>query len=232
VRSLLDAPAPAVLTTYRKGGSAHTVPVWYRWTGEAFEVVIAKGDVKLRHLARNPRCVLVVFEAVRPFRGVEVRGVAELVEGDVTSARVAIAGRYLGLEDGERFAADRRSRPGCSCGSSPTVRGCGICRGSCLPDRPWTGSTYRPCVLLGAGPTGSCLPWHPIFCRMRLDHREPLGLPCLPWHRFGRMALDHPFDHPDEPSGAVWSRLDRRASQREQARSVWSRPGRRLASVS
>jgi hypothetical protein len=28
--------------------------------------------------------------------------VAELVEGDVTSARVAIAGRYLGVEDGYR----------------------------------------------------------------------------------------------------------------------------------
>jgi PPOX class probable F420-dependent enzyme len=81
VRSLLEAPSPAVLTTYRKDGSAHSVPVWYRWTGEAFEVVIAKGDVKLRHLDRNPRCVLVVFEAVRPFRGVEARGVAELVEG-------------------------------------------------------------------------------------------------------------------------------------------------------
>jgi PPOX class probable F420-dependent enzyme len=104
------SPLSAVLTTYRKDGSAHTVPVWYRWTGEAFEVVIAKGDVKLHHLARNPHCVLVVFEAVRPFRGVEARGVAELVEGDVTSARVAIAGRFLGLEDGERFAADRRSR--------------------------------------------------------------------------------------------------------------------------
>jgi PPOX class probable F420-dependent enzyme len=112
VRSLLEAPAPAVLTTYRKDGSTHTVPVWFRWTDDAFEVVIAKGDVKLRHLARDPRCVLVVFEAVRPFRGVEARGVAELVEGDVTSARAAIAGRYLGVEDGERFAAERRSRPG------------------------------------------------------------------------------------------------------------------------
>jgi hypothetical protein len=43
---------------------------------------------------------------------VEARGVAELVEGDVTSARVAIAGRYLGVEDGERFAAQRRARLG------------------------------------------------------------------------------------------------------------------------
>jgi hypothetical protein len=74
VRSLLEAPSPAVLTTYRKDGSAHTVPLWFRWTGDAFEVVIAKGGVNLRHLARDPRCVLVVFEAVRPFRGLEVRG--------------------------------------------------------------------------------------------------------------------------------------------------------------
>jgi hypothetical protein len=88
------------------------VPVWFRWVDDAFEVVIAKGDVKLRHLARNPQCVLVVFEAVRPFRGLEVRGVAELVEGDVMSARAAIAGRYLGVGDGERFAAERRSTPG------------------------------------------------------------------------------------------------------------------------
>lgn len=112
VRSLLEAPSPAVLTTYRKDGSALVSPVWFRWSDGRFEVVIAKGDLKLRHLARDPRCVLVVFEAVRPFRGVEVRGVSELVECDVGSARAAIAGRYLGVGDGARFAAERRSKPG------------------------------------------------------------------------------------------------------------------------
>ncbi len=109
--SLLEGPSPAVLTTYRQDGSALVTPVWFRWTGEAFEVVIAEGDVKLRHLARNPHCVLVVFEAVRPFRGIEVRGAAELVEGDVADVRAAIAGRYLGADDGTRFAAER-SKPG------------------------------------------------------------------------------------------------------------------------
>jgi PPOX class probable F420-dependent enzyme len=112
VGSLLEAPSPAVLTTYRKDGSALVTPVWFRWADGAFEVVIAEGDVKLRHLARDPRCVLLVFEAVRPFRGVEVRGVPELVRGDVTAARAAIAGRYLGASDGERLAAERRSKPG------------------------------------------------------------------------------------------------------------------------
>jgi PPOX class probable F420-dependent enzyme len=112
VRSLLDAPSPAVLATYRKDGTALVTPVWFRWTGEAFEVVIAEGDVKLGHLARSPQCILVVFEAVPPFRGVEVRGMANLVEGDVTWARAEIAGRYLGADDGDRFAAERRSKPG------------------------------------------------------------------------------------------------------------------------
>jgi PPOX class probable F420-dependent enzyme len=112
VRTLLEAPSPAVLTTYRKDGTALVTPVWFRWTGEAFEVVIAEGDVKLGHLARNRQCILVVFEAVPPFRGVEVRGAADLVEGDVTSARAEIAGRYLGAGSGERFADARRSRPG------------------------------------------------------------------------------------------------------------------------
>jgi PPOX class probable F420-dependent enzyme len=100
------------LTTYRRDGSALVSPVWFRWNDGAFEVVIAKGDLKLRHLARDPRCALVVFEAVRPFRGIEVRGVSELVECDVSSVRAAIAGRYLGAGDGARFAAERRSKPG------------------------------------------------------------------------------------------------------------------------
>jgi PPOX class probable F420-dependent enzyme len=112
VRTLLEAPAPAVLTTYGKDGSARVSPVWFRWANGAFEVVIANGDPKLRDLARDPRCVLVVFESVRPFRGVEARGVAELVECDITSARADIAGRYLGAKVGERFAAQRASKPG------------------------------------------------------------------------------------------------------------------------
>ena len=41
--------------------------------------------------------------------------------------------------------------------------------------------------------------------------------------------LDHPLDHPDDPSVSVWSRLDRRGLRREQARSGWSRPDRRRA---
>lgn len=109
VRSLIDAASPAVLTTYRKDGSALTTPVWFRFHNGAFEIVLAEGDVKRQHLSRRRTCLLVVFEAVPPFRGVEVKGEPELLDGDVTEAREAIAGRYLGAERGRRFAESRRS---------------------------------------------------------------------------------------------------------------------------
>jgi hypothetical protein len=110
VRSLLDAPSPAVLATYRKDGSALVTPIWFEWNRAAFEIVIAEDDIKLSHLKRDPRCVLVVFESVPPFRGIEVRGEPELVRCDVTSVRSSIAGRYLGVRDGERFAQERRAK--------------------------------------------------------------------------------------------------------------------------
>jgi PPOX class probable F420-dependent enzyme len=112
VGPLLEASSPAVLATYRKDGSAFLSPVLFRWHGGAFEIVVAEDDVKLRHLRRDRRCALVVFEAEPPFRGVEVHGEAELVEGDVAPVRAEIAGRYLGGAQGVRFAEDRKSEPG------------------------------------------------------------------------------------------------------------------------
>jgi len=112
VRTLLEAPSAAVLSTARGDGTALASPVWFRWTGPTFEVVIARDDVKVRHLARDPRCALVIFETISPFRGVEVRGEATLTSCEVSEIRRSIAGRYLGREGGERFAVDRASWPG------------------------------------------------------------------------------------------------------------------------
>ena len=112
VRTLLESPAAAVLTTVRRDGTALASPVWFRWNAAVFEVVIAEGDVKLAQLERDPRCSLVIFETAPPFRGVEVRGRAELTRCEVGEIRRSIAGRYLGAEDGARFAAERASRPG------------------------------------------------------------------------------------------------------------------------
>jgi PPOX class probable F420-dependent enzyme len=110
IRPLLEAVSPAVLTTYRADGSAHVSPVWFRVSGDAFEVVIAAGDRKLANLERDPRCVLLVFETTPPFRGVEVRAEAALGTDGVVEARLAIASRYLGADQGRRLAERRGDR--------------------------------------------------------------------------------------------------------------------------
>jgi PPOX class probable F420-dependent enzyme len=107
LRSLLEAPAPAVLLTYRADGSADVSPVWFRVAGEAFEVVVAKSDRKYGHLQRDRRAVLMVFEAVPPFRGVKIRAEVELDDAGVEEARLAISARYLGGEMSEDFVAAR-----------------------------------------------------------------------------------------------------------------------------
>ena len=108
--SLFQAPSPAVLTTYRKDGTAVTSPVWFRFRDDTFEVVIAENDVKLRHLAARPECELLVFETVPPFRGMRVRSDQPILTRDgAQQARQEIAARYLGEERGKRFAAERTS---------------------------------------------------------------------------------------------------------------------------
>ena len=104
---MLDAPAPAVLLTYRGDGSADMSPVWFRVTDEAFEVVVAKSDKKCGHLQRDRRAVLTVFEAVPPFRGIKIRAEVELDDEGVDGARRTISARYLGPETAETFVAAR-----------------------------------------------------------------------------------------------------------------------------
>ncbi len=104
---MLDAPAPAALLTYASDGSADMSPVWFRYTGDAFEVVVAKGDAKLRRLMLDRRAVLMIFETDAPFRGVKIRADAELDEAGVDAARRRISERYLGRETARAFVAAR-----------------------------------------------------------------------------------------------------------------------------
>jgi hypothetical protein len=52
-------------------------PVWHEWQDGGFTVVIPVGDVKLRHIDRDPHVSIVVAENSPPNRGIEVRGEAK-----------------------------------------------------------------------------------------------------------------------------------------------------------
>ena len=109
--TLLQAPLPAVLAVYRANGSILMSPVWFRADDASVEVVIAEGDPKLERLRVDPRCVFLGFENAPPFRGLRIEADARFSSDGVDEARLAIASRYLGADDGRRYV-QQRTKPG------------------------------------------------------------------------------------------------------------------------
>jgi hypothetical protein len=107
MRTLLEGAAPAVLIVTGADGGPLASPVWVRYHDGWFEVVITDADIKARRLAANPRCTLLVFESEPPFRGIQVRGDAELGRDGVGEARLDIARRYLGPQVADSFVGRR-----------------------------------------------------------------------------------------------------------------------------
>jgi thiosulfate/3-mercaptopyruvate sulfurtransferase len=99
---LLEQPLVAVLATYRRDGTVLLSPVWHRWRDGGFDVVTDRGGIKERHLRRDPRASVLVYEDAPPYRGIEVSGEARLESSGVAFREIAI--RYLGEEAGTAYA--------------------------------------------------------------------------------------------------------------------------------
>jgi PPOX class probable F420-dependent enzyme len=127
--NLLQQPLVAVVATLRKDGSVLLSPVCHEWRDGGFNLWIIE-DVKTRHLRRDPRATIVVAESEEPYRGVEVRGVAQLIDHDVFDIAARIMARYLGKEEGAAYVksllastSSRAWSPAASeRGTSPTSR--------------------------------------------------------------------------------------------------------------
>ena len=100
----LSLPYTAVLATHWPDGSILLSPVWHEWRDGGFNIGVPEEDVKVRHVRRDPRVTVLVFEQSWPSRSVEVRGSATITrEGrDGLSRRLSV--RYMGEVNGNRYA--------------------------------------------------------------------------------------------------------------------------------
>jgi PPOX class probable F420-dependent enzyme len=101
---LVELPLVATLATYGRDGSVLLSPVWHEWRDGGFNVATGSAGVKARHLRRDPRASIVVYEHEPPYRGVEVRGRGQLVSERAQEAVLRIAIRYLGESAGTAYA--------------------------------------------------------------------------------------------------------------------------------
>ncbi|HEY6961450.1 MAG TPA: PPOX class F420-dependent oxidoreductase [Gaiellaceae bacterium] len=88
----------AAVATVNEDGTPQTSIVWIDTDGENVVFNTTNGRAKGRHLRRDPRVSVSVFDAQDPYRYFEVEGVAELQTGGALDHIHALSQRYRGTD--------------------------------------------------------------------------------------------------------------------------------------
>jgi len=102
--TFLELPLVAVLATYRRDGTVLLSPVWHEWSDGGFTVATTAGDVKVRHITRDPRASILVAESEPPYRGIEIRCRPSVLPDPGGAIALRLAIRYLGEAEGTEYA--------------------------------------------------------------------------------------------------------------------------------
>jgi PPOX class probable F420-dependent enzyme len=98
-RDLFDKKAFAVLSTVGADGHPQATPVWVDYDGRHVRINTARGRVKDRNLARDPRVALTLVDPDNPYRYVQIRGrVVEMTEQGADAHIDALAKKYTGQD--------------------------------------------------------------------------------------------------------------------------------------
>jgi len=96
---LLKKPAFANLATINADGSPQVTPVWVDFDGTNVIVNTARGRVKARNLAREPRVALSISDPENPYRYLGIQGrVVEMTESGGDAHIDKMAKKYLGKD--------------------------------------------------------------------------------------------------------------------------------------
>ncbi len=88
----------AALATIRKDGTPHVSPVWAEYDGEHVLLNTARGRLKERHILRDSRVTVTIWDPASPFYYVEVTGSAELDDDGADAQIDRLAKKYLGAD--------------------------------------------------------------------------------------------------------------------------------------
>jgi PPOX class probable F420-dependent enzyme len=96
---LRNKKAFANLGTLNSDGSPQVTPVWVDYDGKHVRVNSARGRLKDRNIARDPRVSLSIQDPENPYRYLEIRGkVVEATEKGADDHINSLAKKYLGKD--------------------------------------------------------------------------------------------------------------------------------------
>jgi len=98
-RDLFEKPTFAHIATIGPSGAPHVTPVWIDYDGRHVLFNTARGRLKEKHIARDPRVAFSILDPENPYRYVEVRGrAAEVTEQGADAHIDKLAKKYLGKD--------------------------------------------------------------------------------------------------------------------------------------
>ncbi len=93
-----DKKAFAFVATVMPDGTPQVTPVWFDYDGQYVNFNTAKGRVKERNLREQPHIALAIFDPQDPYRYIQIRGRAELIEQDAVAHADKLAKKYMGVD--------------------------------------------------------------------------------------------------------------------------------------
>jgi PPOX class probable F420-dependent enzyme len=93
---LAEAKWPGVLSTLSPQGAPITSAVWFALDGDAVLISTPAARPKARNARLDARVSFIVDTKERPYKGVAIEGVAEVIEDPERRSMRTIAERYLG----------------------------------------------------------------------------------------------------------------------------------------
>jgi PPOX class probable F420-dependent enzyme len=94
--AFLRAPNFAAVATLREDGAPQTSIVWIDTDGEHLEFNTKNARAKGRHLRRDPRVSVTVFDKDDPYRYLEIEGTAELALEGAAEHMHQMSRKYTG----------------------------------------------------------------------------------------------------------------------------------------
>ncbi|PRX98592.1 PPOX class F420-dependent oxidoreductase [Allonocardiopsis opalescens] len=95
-RRILDGRNFATVATLGPDGAPHTSVVWVLREGDTVLFSSKAERRKVRNLLRDPRVGLSVFDLADPYRSVDIRGTAEVLDDPERTLPVKVSHKYLG----------------------------------------------------------------------------------------------------------------------------------------
>ncbi len=88
----------AFVATMMPDGAPQVTPVWFDYDGQYIRFNSASNRVKVRNLRENPNIAIAIPDPQNPYRYVQIRGRAELIEQGAVPHTDTLAKKYLGVD--------------------------------------------------------------------------------------------------------------------------------------